>query len=69
LWGTDWPHTNSNSGLSATALSPAISVDDAHMLNLFATWVPDKTLRQQILVDNPRRLYEFPAAVAGLLSR
>ena len=69
LWGTDWPHTNSDSGLSATALSPAISVDDAHMLNLFADWVPDKTLRQQILVDNPRRLYEFPAAVAGLLSR
>jgi predicted TIM-barrel fold metal-dependent hydrolase len=31
--------------------------------------VPDKTLRQQILVDNPRRLYDFPATVAGLLSR
>ena len=69
LWGTDWPHTNSNSGLSATALSPALSVDDAHMLNLFATWVPDRTLRHQILVDNPRRLYDFPAAVAGLAAR
>ena len=69
LWGTDWPHTNSSSGLSASALSPAISVDDAHMLNLFASWVPDKALRQQILVDNPRRLYDFPAAVAGLRSR
>jgi predicted TIM-barrel fold metal-dependent hydrolase len=65
LWGTDWPHTNSSSGLNATTLSPPISVDDAHMLNLFAAWVPDKTLRQQILVDNPRRLYDFPAATSA----
>jgi len=61
LWGTDWPHPNSASGLGAQTLSPALSVDDAHMLNLFAAWVPDKALRHQILVANPARLYEFPA--------
>jgi predicted TIM-barrel fold metal-dependent hydrolase len=60
LWGTDWPHPNSASGLSAQTLSPAIRVDDAHMLNLFAAWVPDQAIRHQVLVDNPARLYDFP---------
>jgi len=71
LWGTDWPHPNSASGLGAQTLSPAINVDDAHLLNLFGDWVPEKALRQQILVDNPARLYDFPsvqvsARLAGL---
>jgi len=60
LWGTDWPHPNSSlPGQEPTALAPPIRVNDAHMLNLFAAWVPDATLRSQILVDNPQRLYDF----------
>jgi predicted TIM-barrel fold metal-dependent hydrolase len=60
LWGTDWPHTNSSvPGQAATALVAPIPVDDVHMLNLLAVWVPDAKLRAQILVDNPQRLYDF----------
>jgi predicted TIM-barrel fold metal-dependent hydrolase len=60
LWGTDWPHPNSSlPGQEPTALAPPIRVNDAHMLNLFAAWVPDAALRSQILVDNPQRLYDF----------
>jgi predicted TIM-barrel fold metal-dependent hydrolase len=29
------------------------------VLNLLAKWVPDTPTRQKILVDNPKRLYEF----------
>jgi predicted TIM-barrel fold metal-dependent hydrolase len=60
LWATDWPHTNSAvPGQDPMALVPPIRVDDAHMLNLLADWVPDATQRAQILVDTPRRLYDF----------
>jgi predicted TIM-barrel fold metal-dependent hydrolase len=29
------------------------------VLNLLAEWVPDAATRQKILVNNPKRLYEF----------
>lgn len=29
------------------------------LLNMLADWVPDTTLREQILVHNPARLYDF----------
>jgi predicted TIM-barrel fold metal-dependent hydrolase len=49
--GTDWPH-------------PAIPVampDDADLMDMFGNWVGDEALRQKIFVDNPERLYGFPA--------
>ncbi|WP_293795778.1 amidohydrolase [uncultured Bosea sp.] len=47
IWGSDWPH-----------LRLAERVPDiGHLLDLFAEWVPNETLRRQILVDNPRKLY------------
>jgi predicted TIM-barrel fold metal-dependent hydrolase len=52
VFGTDWPH-------------PSISVpmpQDASLLDLLATWAPEESTRQQILVDNPARLYDFPSA-------
>jgi predicted TIM-barrel fold metal-dependent hydrolase len=30
------------------------------LLDLLADWVPDSTLRNRILVDNPQRLFGFP---------
>ncbi|HWZ80677.1 MAG TPA: hypothetical protein VNX87_29340 [Candidatus Sulfotelmatobacter sp.] len=39
------------------SVSPPLRVDDGHLLNLLATWVPDATLRKTILVDNPATLY------------
>jgi len=50
VFGTDWPH-------------PSISVpmpQDASLLDLLATWVPDEPTRRRILVENPARLYDFP---------
>ena len=59
LWGTDWPHTNSNSSRPATEVSPLLAIDDGRLLNQFAAWVPDAALRKRILVDNPKRLYGY----------
>jgi hypothetical protein len=33
------------------------------VLNLLAEWVPDAATRKKILVDNPKRLYEFFSAL------
>jgi hypothetical protein len=41
------------------AHSPLLRIDDGHLLNLLATWVPDAALRTTILVDNPATLYAF----------
>ncbi len=46
VWGTDWPHPASDH-----------SIDDAGLMDLLATWVPDAATRKRILVDNPPRLY------------
>jgi 2-pyrone-4,6-dicarboxylate lactonase len=53
VWGSDWPHVN----YFDAAQMPA---EDA-LLSLFARAIPDGVLRRTILVDNPARLYGFPA--------
>jgi len=57
LWGSDWPHPDTGAGRKPSDLSPLLRVDDAHLLNLLATWAPDAALRKTILVDNPATLY------------
>lgn len=47
VWGTDWPHL----GVKGAAL------DDGKLLEALGEWTQDEALRQQILVDNPDRLY------------
>src|SRR5215469_6846151 len=59
LWGSDWPHPDTHSGREPNDVSPPLLVDDGHLLNLLATWVPDPALRHTILVDNPATLYAF----------
>lgn len=49
VWGTDWPHPTEMPNPPATAST----------LDTLAAWVPDTSLRQRILVDNPARLYGF----------
>jgi D-galactarolactone isomerase len=48
VWATNWPH-------------PSLSEppNDAQLFNCVARWLPDASLRQRILVDNPARLYGF----------
>ena len=46
LWGTDFPHPNVR-----------VMPNDGELVDLFAEFCGDQTLRQQVLVDNPSRLY------------
>jgi len=48
IWGSDYPY-----------LSNAHRVNSIDLFNLVAQWMPDATLRQKILVDNPARLFGF----------
>ena len=47
LWGTDWPHPVLKQPMP----------DDGHLVDLLFEMVPDETVRNAILVDNPARLY------------
>ena len=49
VWGSDWPH-------------PFVHIpmpNDGELLDMLWDWVPDAKLREQILVHNPARLYDF----------
>ena len=48
LWASNWPHPN-------TKPLP----DSADMLALLGQWAPDAKTRDQVLVDNPARVYGF----------
>ena len=51
VWASNWPHASRSEGLP----------DDRDLLDLLAEWVPDASARKAVLVDNPARLYGFPA--------
>ncbi|WP_191083255.1 amidohydrolase family protein [Roseococcus microcysteis] len=53
VWGTDWPHTQFS--------TPEQMLDDGLLLDWLDEWLPDEATRQRVLVDNPARLYDFPA--------
>jgi D-galactarolactone isomerase len=53
VWGTDWPHPTERQDNKP---------DDALLLDLFPTFVPNEANRTRILVDNPAELYDFPKA-------
>jgi predicted TIM-barrel fold metal-dependent hydrolase len=50
LWGTDWPHPTEK---------PGAKPDDAVLLDLLADWVPDASVRENILVHAPSALFGF----------
>ena len=49
VWGSDWPHP----------LAPHKMPNDTDLVNLLHKSVPNEQLRNQILVQNPERLYGF----------
>ncbi len=52
VWGSDWPHV-------ACSFMP----DAGQLVNLLAGWFDaDPTTVHQLLVANPARLFDFPAA-------
>jgi len=59
LWGSDWPHTNREPGKAAHDVSRYREVAPATLAESIASWLPTASLRQQVLVDNPARLYGF----------
>lgn len=49
VWGTDWPHV----------MVKGMMPNDADLLDLLHVWIPDPEIRQQVLSENPARLYQF----------
>lgn len=58
VWGSDWPHV-------ATKWTIPMPNDGA-LADLLLDWIPDATLRNRVLNENPEKLYGFgePASLA-----
>jgi predicted TIM-barrel fold metal-dependent hydrolase len=52
VWGSDWPHVN---------MWGRQMPNDGDLLGLMLEWAPDEAIRNRILSDNARCLYDFPA--------
>ncbi len=51
VFGTDWPHVMMEGEMPNTGT----------LVEQLAAWAPDAATRRKILLDNPVRLYRFPA--------
>jgi D-galactarolactone isomerase len=49
VWASNWPHPSFKTSFP----------DEGKLLDLVAEWTQDETLRRNILVENPARLYGF----------
>ncbi len=49
LWGSDWPHVMVKSAMP----------NDGDLCDLLSDWIPDAAVREQVLVNNPAKLYGF----------
>jgi predicted TIM-barrel fold metal-dependent hydrolase len=64
VWGTDWPHPGGRKRTTDNmqSIEPFQPIDDGAALNGLASWCDgDAALLKRILVDNPSRLYDYPA--------
>ncbi|MBR0642518.1 amidohydrolase family protein [Plastoroseomonas hellenica] len=52
VWGSDWPHVN---------MQGRVMPNDGDLLDLLLDWAPDEAVRNRILSDQARALYDFPA--------
>lgn len=59
LWGSDWPHTNREPGKGPLETSRYRDIPSAALRETIARWLPTGRLQQQVLVENPARLYGF----------
>lgn len=57
LWASNWPHPG----------QPG-HPDEADLLDLLLEWADDDATRRRILVDNPAKLYGFPAVETTRIS-
>jgi len=58
VWGTDWPHPGA-AKRDPAVIEPFRPEDDGEALKRLAGWTKNRAELQKILVDNPRRLYQF----------
>lgn len=49
IWGSDWPHVNQKGTMPNTT----------ELLDCLLEWIPDASIRNRILADNPAVLYRF----------
>ena len=49
VWGSDWPHVMVKGAMP----------NDGDLMDILSTWIPDPSIRHQVLVSNPERLYGF----------
>ncbi|MCO5066590.1 MAG: amidohydrolase family protein [Rhizobiaceae bacterium] len=68
LWASDWPHTppHNSVGSSPSEETPYRDIATKALLDAVAEWFPDPAMQRRILVENPARLYDWPAASAAL---
>lgn len=59
LWGSDWPHTARDPGKAAHEESTYRKFPEDALIHGIGEWLPTASLRQQVLVENPARLYGF----------
>jgi predicted TIM-barrel fold metal-dependent hydrolase len=59
VWGSNWPHPGR--GKTREDIAPPHPSDDGAQLNQLPGWASEPEMRKKILVDNPARLYGFPA--------
>lgn len=59
LWASDWPHTNRAPGVSPLDESPYRDIRADALLHERQHWLAVPAVAQQVLVDNPARLYRF----------
>ncbi|MBI3703393.1 MAG: amidohydrolase family protein [Rhizobiales bacterium] len=61
VWGSDWPHTPKHSLRKPNAEEelPFQAIDTAALLALVPHWLGNDRLVRRVMVDNPRKLYDF----------
>jgi 2-pyrone-4,6-dicarboxylate lactonase len=52
LWGSDWPHPNHSDAIP----------DDGMLVDIITQMAPSEELREKLMVENPRRLYDGDAS-------
>jgi len=55
VWGSDWPHPAVPGHMPANFVMP----NDGDLLDILALWTDDPAQQKKILMDNPRRIYDF----------
>jgi len=63
IWASDWPHTGSSGKRSGDLrqIEPFRQIDEGTVMDLLHDWMPNDATYRKILVENPARLYGFPA--------